>query len=119
MTKRPDRGRSLFYHRDSEGHSDLAPLQYVAWAQAEAAKHGVTFAGTPEAIRSMIARGASVEGDLYLDFGVSGNLLSRPGFDAFRARALADRTVTHLFVPRRDRIARPDNPADGFQIESS
>jgi hypothetical protein len=66
----------------------------------------------------MIMRGVSAEGDLYLDFGVPGNHLSRPGFDAFRAKALGDRTVSHLFVPRRDRIARPDNPVDALVIES-
>ena len=31
MNGRPDVGHGLFYHRDSEGHSDLAPPQYVVW----------------------------------------------------------------------------------------
>ncbi len=117
MTARPAAGVGLFYHRDSEGHSDLAPPRYVAWAAAEAAKLGVRFAGTPDAITAMIARGASADGDLYLDYGVSGNRLSRPGFDACCQRALADPSVSHLFVPRRDRIARPDNPLDAMAIE--
>ena len=68
-------------------------------------------------ITAMIERGLSAEGDLYLDYGISGNLLSRPGLDAFRRRALEDAGVTHLFVPRRDRIARPDNPLDALSIE--
>ncbi len=50
-------------------------------------------------------------------YGVSGNRLSRDGLDAFRARALADPAVSHLFVPHRDRIARPDNPVDAMVIE--
>src|SRR4051812_41830722 len=114
MSERLTPGRGLFYTRDSVGHSDLAPPQYVAWARAEAVKLGVAFAGTPEAIGAMMAHGVSAEGDLYLDYGVPGNVLSRAGFDAFRGRALADRTVSHLFVPRRDRIARPDNPLDAM-----
>jgi hypothetical protein len=117
MTKRPENGRGLFYTRDSEGRSELAPPQYVNWARAEATKLGVRFAGTAEAIETMIARGVSADGDLFLDYGVSGNLLSRPGFDAFRQRALTDATVSHLFVPRRDRIARPDNPLDAMILE--
>ena len=117
MSKRPEKGRALFYHRDSEGHSDLVPPQYVEWGQREAARLGVTFSGTPAAIMAMINSGRFADGDLFLDYGISGNLLRRPGLDAFRARALADPTVTHLFVPRRDRIARPDNPSDGLAIE--
>lgn len=117
MKNRPAVGLGLFYTRDSEGRSDLAPPQYVEWAKGEAAKLGVAFTGTPEAIRSMIERGVSAERDLYLDYGISGNLLRRPGFDAFRARALADLGVSHLFVPRRDRIARPDNPIDAMALE--
>ena len=79
MTARPAAGRGLFYTRDSEGHSDLAPPQYVAWARREAARLGVAFAGTPEAMEAMIARGVSAEGDLFIDYGISGNILSRPG----------------------------------------
>jgi hypothetical protein len=117
MTKRPAVGRGLFYTRDSEGHSEIAPREYVAWAIREAAKLDVSFSGKPEAMLSMIARNVSAEGDLYVDYGVSGNLLSRPGFDAFRYRALNDPSVSHLFVPRRDRIARPDSPIEALAIE--
>ena len=117
MTTRPAAGRGLFYTRDSEGHSDLAPPQYVAWARREAARLGVAFAGTPETMEAMIARGVPAEGDLFIDYGISGNVLSRPGFDAFRSRALQDPAVSHLFVPRRDRIARPDNPLDALTLE--
>ena len=117
MSIRPAAGRGLFYTRDSAGHSELAPPQYVAWARREAVRLGVAFAGTPEAICAMVAQGRSAEGDLFLDYGISGNRLSRPGFDAFRKAALRDAQVSHLFVPRRDRIARPDNPVDAITIE--
>jgi hypothetical protein len=117
MSSRPVVGRGLFYTRDSEGHSDLAPPKYVSWAQAEATKLGVTFEGTSEAMLSMIHRGISAEGDLFLDFGISGNRLNRPGFDAFQHRALTDNRVSHLFIPRRDRIARPDQAVDGVLME--
>jgi hypothetical protein len=117
MNRRPDVGRGLFYTRDSEGHSDLAPPQYVAWAQGRAKQLGVAFDGVPDAVTAMIERGLSAQGDLYLDYGISGNHLRRPGLDAFRRRALDDTGVTHLFVPRRDRIARPDNPLDALTIE--
>ena len=117
MNGDPTSAHGLFYTRDSEGHSDLAPPKYVDWARGEAKRLGVTFDGTPDALTAMIGRGISSQGDLFVDYGISGNHLSRPGLDAFRRRALEDSTVTHLFVPRRDRIARPDNPLDAVTIE--
>jgi len=118
MNGRPAVGRGLFYTRDSQGRSDLASPGYVEWARGEAERLGVAFDGTPEAITAMIRGGISAQGDLYLDYGISGNHLSRPGLDAFRRKALGDPGVTHLFVPRRDRIARPHNPDDGWKIEA-
>jgi len=111
-------GKGLFYTRDSEGKSELAPPQYVSWALKEAAKLGVVFTGTPELMTSMIDRGLSQSGNLFLDFAISGNILNRPGFEAFRTNALNDPKVSHLFIPRRDRIARPDDPTDGVRMET-
>ena len=117
MTNRLEIGRGLFYHRDSEAHSELAPPQYVEWARTEAARLGVSFSGTPEVMISMMDRNQSAEGDLYLDYGMSGNQLSRPGFDRFRQRALSDHTMSHLFVSKRDPLGRPDYPLDSMTIE--
>lgn len=98
-------GRGLFYTRDSMGASELAPPQYVAWALNEARKLGVQIDGSPEMISAMIRDRISERGDLFLDYGISRNILSRSGFDAFRQRALADRRVSHLFrsAARSDR----------------
>ena len=41
----------------------------------------------------------------------------RPGLNALHDRVRTDRGVSHLFVPRRDRLARPDNPLDAVAIE--
>ncbi len=117
MNGRPAIGRGLFYTRDSQGHSEFAPPQYVAWAQREAKRLGVEFAGVPATITAMIEHNLSIQGDLYLDYGISGNQMSRPGLDTLRRRAIEDLGVTHLFIPRRDRIARPDNPLDALSIE--
>ena len=40
MTARATIGRGIFYTRDSQGDSDLAPQQFVAWAKQEADKLG-------------------------------------------------------------------------------
>lgn len=116
--KRPETGRGLFYTRDSGGRHETTPTQYVDWVIRQATELGVTFSGTADEITRMIAENVAERGDLFLDYDVSGNQLSRRGLDALIQTANQDRTVSHLFIPRRDRLARPDNPLDAMLIES-
>jgi hypothetical protein len=79
--KRPEQGRALFYTRDSGGKHEMTPGEYVAWAQRKAQELGLSFHGTPETITSMMRSGRASEGDIFLDFNVQGNILSRKGLD--------------------------------------
>jgi hypothetical protein len=101
MLKRPDKGRGLFYTRDSGGEHETTPSEYVRWAQRRASGLGVAFTGTPERIEAMIREGRSQDGDLFLDYGVKGNQLQRPGLGALFRVALTDPGVTHVLIPRR------------------
>lgn len=116
--QRPDRGRGLFYHRGSGGKHEMTPGQYVQWAMGSAAQYGVAFTGTPDQLQAMIRDGRSAAGDLFLDYDVPGNLLSRPGLDALIAEARRDRRVSHVFCPRPDRLVRPDDVVDGIALET-
>ena len=116
--KRKQKGRALFYTRDSGGKHENTPAEYVGWGQREAAKLGLSFDGTPEAIEAMIRDGRPVSGDLFLDYGVQGHILSRDGLDAMMREALGDPEVSHILIPRRDRLARPHNPLDGIKLEN-
>jgi hypothetical protein len=116
--RRSTTGRALFYTRDSLGRHETTPAQYVRWAQDGAVGIGVAFSGLPEQIEKMIREGLSHEGDLFLDYGVTGNKLSRLGLDAMIQIALTDMSVSHVFIPRRDRLARPDDPVDGVKLEN-
>jgi hypothetical protein len=107
----------LFYTRDSGGRHETTPGEYVLWARKVAHERGLRFDGTPDRIEAMIRAGRFREGDLYLDYGVTGNKLTRAGLDALIDEALGDRMVSHALVPRRDRLARPDNPLDGIELE--
>ncbi len=119
MKKRSEKGRALFYTRDSGGKHETTPSEYVRWAQRRAEELGLRFEGTPEAIEAMIWDGRSARGDLFLDFGVQGNILSRPGLDALIKTALNDVNVSHVMIPRRNRLARPQDPIDGIALENS
>jgi hypothetical protein len=118
MLKRPNTGRGLFYTRDSGGEHENTPGEYVRWAQRQAIAFGVSFSGTPEQIETMIREGRSYQGDIFLDYGVKGNQLQRPGLDALFRVALTDSNITHVLIPRRDRLARPDDPLDALKLEA-
>lgn len=117
--KRKEGGRALFYTRDSGGKHEMTPSEYVAWAKRKADELGAKFDGTPETIETMIRDGLSVYGDLFLDFGVKGNVMSRNGLNALLQTADTDVEVTHVLIPRRDRLARPDDPFDGVKLETA
>ncbi|MBI1347094.1 hypothetical protein GC163_12490 [bacterium] len=111
-------GRGCFYMRDSGGRHEQSPASYVEWAASRARELGVRFSGTPEAMHQMMAGGEPQRGDLYFDNAVCGNRLSRPALDALRHVIQHDQDITHLFIFRRDRLARPDDAADGVRMEA-
>ncbi|HEX8912595.1 MAG TPA: hypothetical protein VF796_09580, partial [Humisphaera sp.] len=80
--------------------------------------HGLAFAGTAGQLGAMIRDGRPAAGDLFLDYDVKGNVLSRPGLDALIAEARRDRRVTHALIPRADRLVRPDDVTDGIALET-
>ena len=96
----------------------MTPAQYVEWAQRKGIELNLSFDGTPEQIEAMIRDGRSVDGDLFLDYDVKGNLLSRDGLNALINEAINDPRVKAVLIPRRDRLARPDDPLDGVKLEN-
>ena len=116
---RPKKGRGLFHTRDSGGRHEMTPAAYLRWANKRAEELGVDFCVPEDTIARMIENHQAVCGDVYLDYDVCGNLLSRPALDALKARIDSDHSSTHLFIPRRDRLSRPDEPTEGFVLETS
>ncbi len=110
--------RGLFYHRDSGGRHETTPGEYVRWAQSAAKKYNVTFNGSPEQIDRMVRKELPIDGDIYFDYGVSGNKLSRIALNQLLLDATSNPRVTHVFIPKRDRLARPNNPLDGVELET-
>ena len=92
--KRNERGRALFYTRDSGGKAETTPAEYVAWAIRKSEELGTSFDGTARAIEGMIRAGTSVCGDVFLDYDICGNLLSRPGLDAMIKETKNDAAVS-------------------------
>lgn len=102
MTKFGNRGNgALFYHRDSSGQHDQTPSKYLEWALADARREKIDFQASPGTIDSMIRNGESVCDNLYLDYDVKGHLLERPALNALLKRVVADKSVSHLYIPLR------------------
>lgn len=114
---RPEKGRCLFYTRDSGGEHETTPGEYVRRAIAFCHEHGLSFNGTPAIIQSMIRDGEPVHGDLFLDWDITGNQLTRPALDAMFDEIARDRSVSHVWIPRPDRLARPDEIEQGLALE--
>ena len=108
----------LFYTRDSGGKHETTPGEYVKWARRRATELNVTFNPTVSDIESMIRNEEAIRGDLYLDYDVAGDELSRVGLNALFARAVSDEKVSHVFIPRRDRLARPTDAIDAVKMEN-
>src|SRR5437667_5221720 len=109
-------GVAVFYTRDSGGKHETTPGQYLLWARKQAQAIGVSFQATSETIQRMIDRGEFVSEGVFLDYDVKGNQLNRKGLDALVRAVESDRRITHVFIPRRDRLARPDDAVDGITI---
>lgn len=112
-------GRAVFYTRDSCGRAEMAPPQYVKWASDQAARLGLTFDGRPEVIEAMIANDKYHCGDLFLDYDVPGDEMSRRGLDSLIREVKRDRSISHVFIPRRDRLARPEDAAEAILLENT
>ncbi len=112
-------GRGLFYTRDSGGKHEQTPAQYVQWAIRGAEQLKLDFAASPQLIMDMIRLGQSVREDIYLDYVIKGNTTSRPALDALFERVERDTTISHVFIPRRDRLARPNDPLEGDRLETT
>lgn len=114
---RPKSGRALFYTRDSGGRHEMTPSQYLEWSCRTAKKHSLTFDGNPDSIERMIRENRHQQGDVYLDYGVKGNTFDRKGLQALQDRIKGDHRARHVLIPRRDRLARPDDAIDAMVIE--
>ena len=64
---------------------ETTPAEYLSWARKKAAELSLHFAGTPEQIQAMIDTGSAHEGDVFIDYGVTGDKLSRAGLDDMSA----------------------------------
>ncbi len=103
------KNRGLLYVRRSDDGQEASLSQQLEWAKSAAQKLGVSFQGTNADIEQMQRDDLNHCADIFMDDAVSGGDLTRPGFQAFLAAAIEDRSVSHVFAFKRDRLGRPQS----------
>ena len=119
VTRKRPVGRGVMYGRRSQNKrkQENSFAYQVDVAMKRARDVNVPLAVNPTLVAEAERTGACNIGDLYLDDGVSGSELSRPGLDKLLAELKADRTISHVFIHKRDRLARPHRTSEGSDLE--
>ncbi len=112
-----EKNLGLAYLRRSSGDQPNSFQTQFDWAVSEAKSNNVELQADWEDFEQKRSRGAIESNDLVFDDAISGNDLSRPGLFALIKRATSDLSISHVFVHKRDRLARPDDPIQAMQIE--
>ncbi|MFM7149796.1 MAG: recombinase family protein, partial [Gemmataceae bacterium] len=99
----------LVYLRRSTEKQEISLTSQLEWALTAAARLEVPLDASLEDLKYMQAKGLSCHKAIYLDDGISGSDLTRPGFLKVNEDALKNRSVSHLFIYKRDRFARPQD----------
>src|SRR4051812_7590929 len=116
MADRP-KNRGMVYLRRSTSRQEASFETQLQWAIAEAGRLAVTLDAAPADLERMKTGKLTKHRDIRLDDGITGADLSRPGFLALRRDALADPAISHLFIYRRDRLARPEDASEMVSFE--
>src|SRR4051812_18999068 len=103
------KNRGLAYLRRSSGRQEASLETQLQWAINEASRIGMPLRGSLADLERMKTGKLHSYQDIRLDDSVTGADLTRPGFLALQSDALSDRSISHLFIYRRDRFARPED----------
>lgn len=109
--------QALLYLRRSNSKQELSLQSQIQWAIPEAEKHGVRLDASLADLEEARRQNMSAYKAIRLDDAITGADLDRPGLQALIADAIADSSISHLFVYKRDRIGRPEDPCVLLMME--
>lgn len=111
------KSRGLIYLRRSGDRQESSLQCQFEWALKAAQDQGVHVDASLDDLKKMQAEGLCRHKSIRLDDAVSGSELQRPGLDVLQKDVVSDQAISHLFVYRRDRLGRPNDPVDMMLIE--
>ncbi len=107
-----EKRRALVYLRRSSGRQETSLETQLDCALATAARQKVVLDASQADLQFMKANRLASYKDIRLDDSITGADLNRPGFLALNSDVLADTSISHVFIHKRDRYGRPEDAID-------
>lgn len=112
-----NQNEGLIYVRRSSNRQEASMETQLNWALQRAAELGVHVDASINDLNRMLASGMNSYKSLRIDDAVTGSDLNRMGFCALLADAKENKSISHIFAYRRDRLARPEDASDMMGLE--
>jgi hypothetical protein len=107
----------LVYLRRSGKRQETSLDTQLGWATRAADQTGVDLDASPADLKHMRDNFLHSYKSIRLDDGITGSDPTRPGFKALIHDSVSDRSISHIFAFRRDRLFRPEEPVEALQTE--
>jgi predicted site-specific integrase-resolvase len=91
----------------------------LAWAIRRAGELGVNIEASQDDLQTMQSQRQHIFKSIRLDDAISGMEMKRPGFTSLQIDAKNDTSISHVFVQKRDRLGRPEEPMELALLEKS
>ena len=111
------KNQALVYVRRSTEKQEISLPAQIEWAVAAARQQDVALDAAVADLEFMQAKRLHRYKAIRLDDGITGADMNRPGFLAVNRDILADQTISHLFIYKRDRFARPADALPMVMVE--
>ena len=105
------------YFRRSTGKQEASLPRQHAWAVAKARELGLIFTATLADLEYMLAHGLHAYKGMFLDDGITGADLDRPGFVQIRRQAMLGSGPSHILIYLPDPFARPEKTYQAMTAE--
>ncbi len=100
--------KGCVYVRRSTSDQEDSLLTQIDWALKKSKSCGVELSASEADLAVAIAHSYPHYKSMFIDDGVSGTDRTRKGLSELRSYLKEDKTITHLFVQRADRLGRDD-----------
>ena len=111
--------KGLIYLRRSTDSQENSLQMQLAWAIRRASELGVNIEASTDDLQTMQSQRLHSFKSILLDDAISGTEMDRPGFSSLQKDAKNDTSISHVFVQKRDRLGRPENPMELASTEKS
>ena len=109
----------LVYLRRSTDLQENSLQMQLAWAIRRAGELGVNIEASLDDLQKMQSQRNHSFKSIRLDDAISGTEMNRPGFSSLQSDAKSDTSISHVFVQKRDRLGRPEEPMELALLEKS